>query len=105
MMAGSRFDFRPYLTREPLILAALTALAVVFFVAVGGLSHLYHAQQQSLGERWFNRGAVDLKAQRFGDAAVEFRAALLYSRDNYSYQLNLAEALLGEKRTDEAYAY
>ena len=35
----------------------------------------------------------------------ELRTALLYSRDNYSYQLNLAEALLGEGRRDEASAY
>jgi len=30
---------------------------------------------------------------------------LLYSRDNYAYQLSLAEALIGLKRTNEAYSY
>jgi len=96
---------RLYLTREPVILALLSALAVVSFVAVTGLSHVYHAQQKFLGNRWFSRGAADLKAKRFESAAAEFRTALLYSRDNYSYQLNLAEALVGWKRTGEAYAY
>ena len=83
----------------------LSALAVVMFVAVTGLSRLYHAQQESLGNRWFSRGVADLKAQRFDRAVAEFRAALVYSRDNYSYQLNLAEALLGRKQTNEAQAY
>ena len=94
-----------YLTREPVILAILTLITIVLFLAVSGLSHIYHAQQESLANRWFNRGATDLKAQHYKSAVAEFRTALLYSRDNYSFQLNLAEALLGEKRTDEAYAY
>ena len=40
---------------------------------------------------------ADLKAKRYHAAVRDFRGALLYSRDNYSYQLNLAEALLGMK--------
>ena len=98
-------DLRRYLRREPATLALLLILAVAFFVAVSALSRVYHAQQDALGSRWFTRGAADLKQQRFERAVSEFRTALLYSRDNYSYQLNLAEALIGLKRADEAYAY
>ena len=98
-------DLRVYFTREPVILALLFALVVVFFLAVTGLSHVYHAQQESLGNRWFTRGVTDLNERLFGPAVADFRTALLYSRDNYSYQLNLAEALTGLKRTDEAYSY
>jgi tetratricopeptide (TPR) repeat protein len=98
-------DLGLYLTREPVILALLSALALALFLAVGGLSRMYHAQQESLGNRWFTRGAVDLQASRFDRAVSEFRTALLYSRDNYTYQLDLAEALVGLKRTDEAYSY
>jgi tetratricopeptide (TPR) repeat protein len=97
--------FRLYPTREPAILALLSTFAVVCFGAVSGLSSIYHAQQKSLGTYWFNRGASDLKQHNFIHAATEFRTALLYSRDNYSYQLNLAEALLGQKRIEEASAY
>jgi len=96
---------RYYLQREPLILAMLFALAVLFFLAVSGLSRIYHAQQDSLGSRWFARGVADLNERRFDRAANEFRTALLYSRDNYTYQLDLAEALIGLKKTNEAYAY
>jgi tetratricopeptide (TPR) repeat protein len=98
---GLRF----YLSREPLILALLCALAVVSFLAVGGLSRIYHAQRESLGNRWFMRGAADLKQRHFELAVNEFRTALLYSRNSYAYQLDLAEALIGLKRTNEAYAY
>jgi tetratricopeptide (TPR) repeat protein len=86
-------------------LALLTGLAVLMFLAVTGLSHLYQAQQQSLAERWSSRGLSDLDAQRFSTAVSEFRAALRYSRDSYSYQLGLAQALLGLNRSDEADAY
>jgi len=94
-----------YRAREPVILALLSALAVFSFLAVGGLSRMYHAQQEALANRWFTRGTGDLKDGHFNLAVGDFRAALRYSRDNYDYQLNLAQALIGLKRTDEAYAY
>ena len=100
-----RLDLSLYLSREPVILAALTGLTVVLFLAVTGLSHLYDAQQESLAERWSSRGVNDLNAHHYKVAITEFRTALLYDRDNAAYQLSLAQALIGLKRTDEAYAY
>lgn len=96
---------RYYLKREPLILAALCALAILAFLGVSGLSRIYHAQLAALGDRWFSRGVADLQSRHFDRAVSEFRTALLYSRDNYTYQLDLAEALIGLKKTNEAYAY
>jgi tetratricopeptide (TPR) repeat protein len=98
-------NFQSYLRKQPTMLALLVALAVLFFLFVTGLSRAYHAQRESLGNRWFSRGVADLKAKRYDAAVTESRAALLYSRDNYSYQLNLAEALIELKRTGEASAY
>ena len=98
-------NIRRYFERRPVILVMLFLLAIVLLAAVGALSRIYHAQQDALGNRWFDRGQLDLKAARYAPAVTEFRTALLYSRDNYPYQLSLAEALLGLKRTDEAYAY
>ncbi len=100
-----RMDLRLYIRQPAVMLAFLAGLGVMFFLAVAGLSRAYHAQRESLGNRWFSRGVADLNAEHFGRAVTEFRAALLYSRDNYDYQLNLAEALIGEKRTGEAYSY
>ncbi|MDE3148867.1 MAG: hypothetical protein KGL37_05305 [Acidobacteriota bacterium] len=98
-------DLSPYLRREPVTLAVLSGLAIILFLAVTALSRVYHAQQDALAVRWSTRGVADLNARHFDVAVVEFRAALRYSRSNYSYQLSLAEALVGLKRTDEAYAY
>ncbi len=106
IIAGRRGpSLQTYLVREPVILALLSVLAIVFFLAVTGLSHIFHSQQEFLGNRWFTRGTVDLKQQHFQSAASDFRTALLYSRDNYTYELDLAEALIGEGRTREAKAY
>ena len=96
---------RAYLQQRPVMLVVLTALAVVFFLVVSGLSRTYKDQRSSLGNRWFERGVVELNAKRYEAAVTDFRAALLYSRDDYTYQLNLAEALLGMQHRGEASAY
>lgn len=96
---------RLYVRQRPVMLVLLTALTVVFFVFVAALSRAYKDQQRSLGNRWFERGTADMSAKRYQAAATDFRAALLYSRDNYTYQLYLAEALLGMNRRGEASAY
>ena len=105
VLDGKRLDLRPYLTREPVILALLSTVAVVLFAAVSELSSLYHTQQKSLGTRSYAGGAADLRQRHYAHAVNEFRTALLYSRDNYTYQLNLAEALVGLHRTEEASTY
>jgi len=102
---GKKSALAQYLMMEPVLLAALFVGAAVAFAAVGGLSRLYHSQQDSLGARWYGRGAADLTAKKYDAAAMEFRTALRYARDNYFYQLGLAEALVGLKRVDEAQAY
>src|ERR1700721_3062096 len=102
---AKRLDLRLYVRQPPMMLALLAVLGVMFFLAGAGLSRVYHAQREALGNRWFSRGVRDLKAHHFDLAVTKFRAALLYSADNYDYQLNLAEALIGLKRTDEAYSY
>lgn len=105
-MASEKFArYRLYFRQRPVMLAALSVLAVGFFLFVTMLSHRYQAQRAALGNRWFTRGVADLNAQKYDAAATEFRAALLYSRDEYSYQLNLAEALMGLQHTEEASAY
>ena len=96
---------RLYVRQRPVMLVLLTAVTVVFFVFVAALSRAYRDQQRLLGNRWYQRGVADLSGKRYQAAVTDFRAALLYSRDNYTYQLNLAEALLGMNRRAEASAY
>ncbi len=98
---------RWYAAREPIILAILTLLAFGGFVVVGALTNLYHKDQQFRGTRWYNRGNTDLTAGQWQRAVTDFHTALLFSRDNYSYELGLAEALAaqGGARKDQAYVY
>jgi len=105
-MATGRFGrYGFYLRQRPALLVLLSIITIAFFLAVTGLSRAHEAQRQALGNRWFNRGVADLNAKRYDAAVTEFRSALLYSQDDYSYQLNLAEALIGLKHTAEASAY
>ncbi len=106
MFRGPKWlDVSQYVSREPVILALLTGLAFISVLAVAGLAKIYNAQQDALADRWAGRGVADLAAKSYPAAVTDFRTALLYSRDNPGYELNLAEALLGENRTDEASAY
>jgi tetratricopeptide (TPR) repeat protein len=108
MMAGgpnTRQKIEAYLTKRPVVLALLFLAAIVSFIAVTALAHAFQAQQDALANRWYKRGVNDLNDQRFENAVLDFRSALRYSRDNYSYQLDLAEALIGLNKTNEAYAY
>jgi tetratricopeptide (TPR) repeat protein len=98
-------NFRRYLSREPVIIALLCVGAIIGFAAVGALSSMYRTQQQSLAVYWFQKGNTDLEQHHYERAAQEFHVALLYSRDNYSFRLNLAEALVGLGRVDEASTY
>ena len=100
-----RLDLPPYLRREAMHLAFLTGAAVLLFLAVSALSGIHDAQRESLAQRWAGRGVHDLKAQHYESAVVDFRTALLYSRDSDAYQLSLAQALMGLHRDDEAEAY
>jgi len=105
MLAEKIFSYRQYLRQRPVMLALLTGFTLLFILGVAGLSRAYQAQRQELGTRWFGRGVADLNAKHFDAAVTEFRAALLYARDDYNYQLNLAEALIGAKQTGQASAY
>lgn len=87
------------------MLALLTLAASLAFLFVSGLSRMFHAQQDALAIRWSQRGAADLSARRYSAAIPEFRAALLYSRDDFDFRLGLAQALMGLHRTAEAYTY
>lgn len=100
-----RLDLSPYLRRQPVTLALLIGLTVLFFLAVSALARVHDAQRESLAQRWAQRGVDNLKAQQYTPAVEDFRTALLYDRDNGAYQLSLAEALMGLKRYDEAEAY
>lgn len=78
---------------------------VVFFVITGITVRRYHAIQLALGGHWYQRGEAALRANRPKDAVDDFHTALIYARDNTTYQMRLAEALVGANRLAEAEVY
>lgn len=100
-----RLQIPIHLRREMVTLAMLTGLAIVLLVGVTALSELYHAQQDSLADRWSGRGANDLAAGHYKAAEQDYRTALRYARDGYSQQLGLAQSLIGLGRMGEASVY
>jgi tetratricopeptide (TPR) repeat protein len=94
-----------YAAREPLVVVVLSVVAVVFLFAVGALSRVYRGQLKQRGSTWYQRGRRDLEARHFQNAVTDFQVALSYSRDDYGYELSLAQALMALNRTEEARAY
>ncbi|HTX74835.1 MAG TPA: tetratricopeptide repeat protein [Terracidiphilus sp.] len=91
--------------REVATLGMLTGLAVVLLIGVTALSELFHSQQDALADRWSNRAASDLAAGDYKAAESDYRTALRYTRDGYSQQLGLAEALIGQRHINQASVY
>ncbi|HET9184428.1 MAG TPA: tetratricopeptide repeat protein [Candidatus Angelobacter sp.] len=94
-----------YAAREPLVIVVLSLSAIAFFFLVSGLSGLYQRTLSSRASLWSARGENNLSAGRVADSINDFQVALTYSRDNFDYELSLAQALLKLKRTEEARVY
>jgi tetratricopeptide (TPR) repeat protein len=97
--------FKPVTSRPPVVIAALAVVAVAGFFLVGRLVNRFSEQQKALARHLYAQGDADLRGGHPDRAIEEFRAALLYSRDNFSYQLSLARALRDTGRTAEAESY
>lgn len=83
---------------------SLTILGALF-VVTGFAVKAYHARQKALGREWQDRGETALRTAQPERAVVDFRTALVYSRNDDLDQLRLAEALIASDRVDEARAY
>ena len=94
-----------YAAREPAVVLVLSAIAVLAFLLVSGVSTLHKRELLHRGAWWASRGEADARADRLSQAANDFQVALTYSRDNFGYELSLARALAALNRTEEARAY
>jgi Flp pilus assembly protein TadD len=65
----------------------------------------YKAKQRSTAYTWQMRGERDLREGRSADAVEAFENALVYDRENASYRLQLATALVQAGRFDEAQSH
>src|SRR5579871_76197 len=91
--------------RRTLVFAVLSVLAIVSFLAVSKLVKRYSEQERALARHMYAQGQADQQTGRPDLALEDYRAALLYDRDNSQYQLSLARALRDSGRTEEAETY
>jgi len=88
-----------------MVIAGLTVLALVGFLAVSRLVNRFQEQEKALARHLYEQGLAEQQAGQPELALQHFRSALTYSRDNFQYQLSLARALRDSGRTDEAETY
>ena len=91
--------------RKLLVLLALSAIAIAVMIAVFTLVQQFHGWQGSLAAKVYEQGEQELQGGNPARAIEDFRSALAFQRDNYQYQLSLAQALEAAGRYDEAESY
>jgi tetratricopeptide (TPR) repeat protein len=91
--------------RDRLALAGLAAAFLGLFAFTTALTAAYRSKEETLADDWYGRGVAALDAQEPARAVSAFRNALAWSRNNRSYQLRLAQALLASGQGEEAGAY
>jgi len=98
-------QFQSIARRPPVIIAGLLVLAILMFLAVTRLVHRFGEQEKALARHMFEQGQAEQRAGNPDRAIEDFRAALLYNRDDFQYQLSLAAALRDSGRTEESETY
>ncbi len=100
-----RAQLQSFTRRRSFIFASLTLLAILCFLAVSRLVTRFGEQEKALARHMYALGQSEQAAGQPERALEAYRAALLYDRDNFQYQLSLARALRDSGRTEEAETY
>ncbi len=98
-------NLSPWWRKDATVFAALLAIAAVAFTATYFISKSYGRKQESLARHWLQEGDSSLQAGAPQKAVGEYRTALLYSHDDTTYRLRLAQALAASGETAQAIAY
>ncbi|HZQ68019.1 MAG TPA: tetratricopeptide repeat protein [Terriglobales bacterium] len=96
-----------FVQKPPAVLLILSLAAVLGFIVVGRLVRAFDSRQRTIAADMYHRGLTDRRNRDLKLAANHFRAALSFDRNNFAYQLNLAESLaaLGKDHDDQARTY
>lgn len=100
-----QFTLQPITSRPPVVIAGLTLLAILAFAGVTRFVDRFGEQQKALARHLYERAVAEQQAGKPDLAVEHFRDALVYSPNNFDYQLQLARALRDTGRTQEAEAY
>jgi tetratricopeptide (TPR) repeat protein len=91
--------------REAVLIAVLSAIAVVGLVIVFALVSRFRIWQSVLAGRTYQHGLNEMRFGNPGEAVEYFRSTLAFQPDDFDYQFSLAQALETAGRFDEAEAY
>lgn len=103
--AMTRSDLQGLSRRPPVVIVALSLIAILGFVFVTHLVNRFAEQQKALARHLYAQGMADRESGNPDRAVEDFRTAVFYSCDNFDYQLALARTLRDTGRTNEAEAY
>lgn len=95
-----------FLSHHPLRAAVfVSALLIAALILAGFATSFYRKERQANGETHYRQGqALSAKGEP-GEAAEEFRKALLFSPDKTEYRVSLGAALIAAGRLNEAQAH
>jgi Flp pilus assembly protein TadD len=91
-------------SREVVLLSSF-GLMLIFLALTAFISRMYHKDIHVLADQWFAKGEASFRAGRPGEAAKDYRNALVYSPGNPVFQLHLAQALIAAGEHAEARSY
>ena len=86
-------------------IAATLLLIIAGFVLTRYFVNLHRGTEEDLANRWFKRGNEAMQANLPKFAAEAYRTALNYDRENDTYRLRLAQALVADNLLAEARAH
>lgn len=95
----------PWWRKDASVIAALVAGVAIAFTLTFFYTRSFQRRQDSLSRYWSRTGQADLNSGNPKKAINDLRNALLYSPDNPSFRLRLAQALAADGQTSQSIAY
>ncbi len=105
LTAEERSQKRKLVVRDSVALVTLLALTLALGTATVFLFRAFSDLRARLAQRWLERGESALHNGQFGPAVEDLRSALAYAPGQRNIEIELAEALAGAGRIQEATSY
>jgi len=105
LTAEERSQKRKLVVRDTVALLTLLIVTLVLFTATVFLYRAFSDMRDRLAQRWLERGEAALHSGNPAQAVDDLRSALAYSPGQQNIQIDLAEALAGAGRIQEATSY
>jgi tetratricopeptide (TPR) repeat protein len=105
LTTDERSQKRKLVVRDTLALLTLLVVTLALFTATIFLFRAFSNLRGRLAQRWLERGEAALHNGNPADAVEDLRSALAYAPGRKDIEIDLAEALAGAGRTQEATSY